>query len=55
VRAAAEANAIVTVPETKGESVAGLRRGEIVEIEALDWSNVFRYSCETRLAKDAAA
>jgi molybdopterin molybdotransferase len=55
VRTAAEANAIVTVHETKGESASGLRRGDVIEAEVFDWSNVFRFSCETLLAKEAAA
>jgi hypothetical protein len=55
VRTAADANAIVTVPEMTGESVAGLSRGKMVEVEVLDWSSVFKYSCETIFAKDAAA
>jgi len=55
VRTAADANAIVTVPEMTGESVAGLSRGKMVEVEVLDWFSVFKYSCETIFAKDAAA
>jgi molybdopterin molybdotransferase len=55
VRTAAEANAIVTVHETKGESASGLRRGEMIEVEVFDWSSVSRTSCETHLAKEAVA
>ena len=55
VRTAADANAILTVPEMTGESVSGLNCGEMVEAEVFEWSSVFRYSCETRLAKEAAA
>jgi molybdopterin molybdotransferase len=55
VRTAADANAIVTVPEITVESVAGLICGEMVEVEVFDWSSVFCYSCDTRLAKIAAA
>jgi molybdopterin molybdotransferase len=55
VRTAADANAIVTVPEMAGESVSGLSCGDMVEAEVFDWSSVFRHSRETRLMKDAAA
>jgi molybdopterin molybdotransferase len=55
VRTAAEANAIVTVHEMKGELAPGLRRGEMIEVEVSDWSNVFRTSSETHLAKEAVA
>jgi molybdopterin molybdotransferase len=55
VRTAADANAIVTVDETKGESASGLRRGEMIEVEVFDWSSVFRSSCETHLAMEAVA
>jgi molybdopterin molybdotransferase len=55
VRTAADANAIVTVLETKGESAAGLRRSEMIEVEVFDWSSVFRPSGETHLVKEAAA
>jgi len=55
VRTAADANAIVTVPETTDESAAGLRRNEMVEVEVFDWSSVFRSSRETHLEKEAAA
>jgi len=54
VRTAADANAIVTVRETAFGST-GLHRGEIIEVEVFDWSGVFRPSCETHLAKEAAA
>jgi len=52
VRTAADANAIVTVPETRNGLAAGFRRGEMIEAEVFDWSSVFRTSCETHLAKD---
>lgn len=55
VRTAAESNAIVTVHETKDESASGLRRGELVEVEVLDWSSVFETSCETQLTMVAVA
>jgi molybdopterin molybdotransferase len=55
VRTAADANAIVTVREMKGESTAGLRLNQMVEVEVFDWSSVFRSSSETQLAKEAAA
>jgi molybdopterin molybdotransferase len=55
VRTAADANAIVTVHEMKGELAARLRRNEMVEVEVFDWSSVFRSSCETHLEKEAAA
>jgi molybdopterin molybdotransferase len=55
VRAAADANAIVTVLEAKGESAAGLRSSEMIEVEVFDWSSVFASSCETHLAMEAAA
>jgi hypothetical protein len=55
VRTAAEANAIVTVHETAGESTAGLRCGEMIEVEVFDWPTVFGSSCETLSAGDAAA
>jgi molybdopterin molybdotransferase len=41
VRTAADANAIVTVCEMAGESAAGLRRGEMVDVEVFDWPTVF--------------
>jgi molybdopterin molybdotransferase len=53
-RTAADANAIVTVRETAFGST-GLHRGELIEVEVFDWSGVFRASCETHLAKEAAA
>ena len=55
VRTAADANAIVTVRETAGESTAGLRCGEMIDVEVFDWSSVFGSSCETLSAGDAAA
>jgi molybdopterin molybdotransferase len=55
VRTAADANSIVTVLEMKDESAAALRRGEMIEVEVFDWSSVFGSSCETHLAKEAAA
>jgi molybdopterin molybdotransferase len=54
VRTAADANAIVTVRETAFGST-GLHRGETIEVEVFDWSSIFRASCETHLAKEAAA
>ena len=54
VRTTADANAIVTVREMNGESAAGLRRNEMVEVEVYDWSSVFRSSSETQLAKEEA-
>jgi molybdopterin molybdotransferase len=47
VRTAADANAIVTVRETSGRSSVALRRGEIVDVDVLDWPSVFGSSCET--------
>jgi molybdopterin molybdotransferase len=47
VRTAADANAIVTVPETSERSAVTLRRGEMVDVEVLDWPSVFGSSCET--------
>ena len=44
VRTAADANAIVTVPGSKGESATALRRDEMIEAEVLDWSSVFESS-----------
>jgi molybdopterin molybdotransferase len=55
VRTAADANAIVTVPETVGESAAGLRRGEMTDVEVFDWPSVFETSCESLSAAEAAA
>jgi molybdopterin molybdotransferase len=55
VRTAADANAIVTVPETSGGSTAGLRRGEMTDVEVFDWPSVFGSSCETLSAGEAAA
>jgi molybdopterin molybdotransferase len=55
VRTAADANAIVTVREMTGESAAGLRRGEMIDVEVFDWPSVFRSSCEAHVAKQAAA
>jgi molybdopterin molybdotransferase len=55
VRTAADANAIVTVRETVGNSTVGLRRGEIVDVEVLDWSNVSGYSRENLHMGKAAA
>jgi molybdopterin molybdotransferase len=54
VRAAADANAIITVRETAVATVA-LQRGDLVEAEVFDWPSVFRPSCEMNLAKQAAA
>jgi molybdopterin molybdotransferase len=47
VRTAADANALVTVRESAVGSTAGLRRGEMVNVEVFDWSSVFRAPCET--------
>jgi molybdopterin molybdotransferase len=55
VRTAADANAIVTVRETTGGSAAGLRRGEMTDVEVFDWPSVFRTSCESLSAEEAAA
>jgi molybdopterin molybdotransferase len=55
VRTAADANAIVTVPETSDGSTAGLRRGEMTDVEVFDWPSVFRSSCERLSAAEAAA
>jgi molybdopterin molybdotransferase len=55
VRTAADANAIVTVPETSGGSTAGLRRGEMTDAEVFDWPSVFGYSCEALSVGEAAA
>jgi molybdopterin molybdotransferase len=55
VRTTADANAIVTVLETTNGLAAGLHRGEMIEAEVLDWSNVFRPSFEVHLAREAAA
>jgi molybdopterin molybdotransferase len=46
VRTAADANAIVTVRETAGESVAGLHRDDIVDVEVIDLTNVCGFSCD---------
>ena len=55
VRTAADANAIVTVPETLSGSASALRRGESIEVEVFDWSSVFSSSTETHHVKEAAA
>jgi len=55
VRTAADANAIVTVRETARESIAGLRHGEMVDVEVFDWPSVFESSCERISAAEAAA
>jgi molybdopterin molybdotransferase len=55
VRTAADANAIVTVLETSDGSTAGLRRGEMADVEVFDWPSVFGSSCETLSAEEAAA
>ncbi len=47
VRTAADANALVTVRESAVGSTAGLRCGEMVNVEVFDWSSVFRAPCET--------
>jgi molybdopterin molybdotransferase len=41
VRTAADANAIVTVRETAAGSPAGLRRGEMIDVEVFDWPSIF--------------
>jgi molybdopterin molybdotransferase len=41
VRTAADANAIVTVCEAAGGSIAGLLWGEMVDVEVLDWHSIF--------------
>jgi molybdopterin molybdotransferase len=55
VRTAADANAIITVRETTSESTAGLRRGEMIDVEVFDWSSVFAASREKISAEVAAA
>jgi molybdopterin molybdotransferase len=55
VRTAADANAIITVRETTSESSAGLRRGEMIDVEVFDWSSVFASSREKISAEVAAA
>jgi molybdopterin molybdotransferase len=50
VRTAADANAIVTVHEKSGESAAGLRRHETIDVEVLDWSSVFESSPSSLIA-----
>jgi molybdopterin molybdotransferase len=55
VRTAADANAIITVRETTSESSAGLRRGEMIDVEVFDWSSVFASSREKISSEVAAA
>ena len=55
VRTAADANAIVTVRETARESIAGPRRGEMIDVEVFDWPSVFGSLCEEISAAEAAA
>jgi molybdopterin molybdotransferase len=55
VRTAADANAIITVRETTSESSAGLRRGEMIDVEVFDWSSVFAASREKISSEVAAA
>jgi molybdopterin molybdotransferase len=55
VRTAADANAIVTVPEMTSGSSAGLCRGDLIEVEVFDWPGIFRSTSETHLAKEVAA
>jgi molybdopterin molybdotransferase len=55
VRTAADANAIITVPEVPCGPACGLCHDEVVDVEVFDWSSVFRSSCETHLGKNAAA
>ena len=60
VRTAADANAIVTVRETAGQSSAGqsgagLLRGEMVDVEVFDWTGVFGSSREALSVEAAAA
>jgi molybdopterin molybdotransferase len=54
VRTAADANAIITVRETAAGSTAGLRRGEMVDVEVFDFSNVGEFSRETVSTRVAA-
>ena len=44
VRTAADANAIVTVHEKSGESAAGLRRHEMIDVEVFDLASAFESS-----------
>jgi molybdopterin molybdotransferase len=55
VRTAADANAIITVLKTKGESAARLRRGDLIEVEVFDWLSIFKAPCDTQLEKEEAA
>jgi molybdopterin molybdotransferase len=55
VRTAADANAIITVRETTSESSAGLRRGEMIDVEVFDWSSVFAASRDKISSEVAAA
>jgi molybdopterin molybdotransferase len=41
VRTAADANAVVTVRESAAGSAAELRRGEMIDVEVLDWPSIF--------------
>jgi molybdopterin molybdotransferase len=41
VRTAADANAVVTVRETAAGSAGGPRRGEMIDVEVLDWPSIF--------------
>jgi molybdopterin molybdotransferase len=41
VRTAADANAIISIRETDGDSIIRLRSGELVDAELFDWLDVF--------------
>jgi len=55
VRTAADANAIITVPETTSGSSAGPRRGDLIEVEVFNWPTIFRSTSETHFEKEVAA
>jgi len=55
VRTAADANAIVTVPEMTSGSSAGLCRGDLIEVEVFDWPSIFSFRSEAYLPKEVAA
>jgi molybdopterin biosynthesis enzyme len=54
VRAAADANAIVTVREAASGSKTGLHRGEMVDVEVFDWTSVFESSYQRRFSRCAS-
>jgi molybdopterin molybdotransferase len=54
VRTAADANALLTVHETAVGSTGGPRRGDLIEVEVFDWTNVFGSSCKRTSARAAA-